>query len=497
MPPRSSGWPAISSRCASTRCCRASQPGEIRAALPAAPPEEAEPFEAVLADLDRVLLPGLTHWQSPRYFAYFAVDGLGAGDPGRAAGRGTEPGGDPLAHLARAAGAGGGDARLAAPAARAAARACRPHRGLGVHGDAGSPCRRAGSGSGAARRRRLGARALVDRQGLPAARARAAQGAGRRRIPAARRHARPAGRVCGRGDDRDDLDQLGRPGPGGRRCVCRRHGVWLHVDAAYAGTAAVCPELRDRFAGWERADSIVVNPHKWMATPMDCSALWTRRVEDFRNAFSLVPEYLRSPDDALNLSEVSVPLGRRFRALKLWAVLRCYGRAGLQAHIREHCRLAQLFAGWVRDEPGWEVCAPTPFSLVCFRLGADGRGERGAAGAGQRVGRGVSLACAPPRPLRVAPRNRQLPHHRGRCAPRLGCPPARGDRTLGPDDPPVGDLRAEGAPVPGRAGVRNGDDPAGLQRDRPGDTPSGRPGVARAAASRGRRRTPSPSPRRG
>jgi aromatic-L-amino-acid decarboxylase len=148
---------------------------------------------------------------------------------------------------------------------------------------------------------------------------------------------------------------------------CAQADVWLHVDAAYAGPAAVCPELRGHFEGWERADSIVVNPHKWLGTPVDCSALWTRRVEDFRRAFSLVPEYLRSPDDALNLSEVSIPLGRRFRALKLWTVLRCYGQAGLQERIREHIRLADLFAGWVEEEDGWEVVAPHPFSLVCFR----------------------------------------------------------------------------------------------------------------------------------
>ena len=119
---------------------------------------------------------------------------------------------------------------------------------------------------------------------------------------------------------------------------------------------------------------------------MDCSALWTRRVEDFRRAFSLVPEYLRSPDDALNLSEVSVPLGRRFRALKLWAVLRCYGRSGLQEHIREHVRLARLFEGWVRDEPGWEVSRAAAVLARLLPSRRLGRGERGAHGAGQRVG---------------------------------------------------------------------------------------------------------------
>src|SRR5262245_20981116 len=152
--------------------------------------------------------------------------------------------------------------------------------------------------------------------------------------------------------------------------LCSSANTWLHVDAAYAGSAAVLPELQELFEGWERADSIGVNPHKWLGVPMDCSVLWTRRQEDFRAAFSLVPEFLRSPDDAVNLSEVSIPLGRRFRALKLWAVLRCYGRSGLQERLREHLRLAVTFEDWVRSEPGWEVTAPRHFSLVCFRLDA-------------------------------------------------------------------------------------------------------------------------------
>ena len=150
--------------------------------------------------------------------------------------------------------------------------------------------------------------------------------------------------------------------------ACERAGAWLHVDAAYAGSAMVCPEFRWAFAGVERADSLVVNAHKWMLTPMGCSCLWSRRPEALRHAFSLVPEYLRTDDaDALNLMDYSPVLGRPFRALKLWAVLRCHGREGLQRLIREHVRLAGLFEGWVRSTPGWEVCAPRPFSVVCFR----------------------------------------------------------------------------------------------------------------------------------
>jgi len=158
---------------------------------------------------------------------------------------------------------------------------------------------------------------------------------------------------------------------------CAEAGAWLHVDAAYAGSAMVCPELRWAFDGVERADSLVVNAHKWMFTPMDCSLLWTGRPAEFREAFSLVPEFLRTTDEgAFNLSEYGPALGRRFRSLKLWAVLRCYGREGLQARIREAIRLAELFEGWVRDEPGWELCAPRPFSLVCFRReGSDEENE--------------------------------------------------------------------------------------------------------------------------
>jgi aromatic-L-amino-acid decarboxylase len=148
---------------------------------------------------------------------------------------------------------------------------------------------------------------------------------------------------------------------------CEEAGVWLHVDAAYAGSAAVCPELRWCLEGCERADSLVVNPHKWLFTPMDCSAFWTRRPEVLHETFALVPEYLAATDAAVDIKDYGPALGRRFRALKLWFVLRWYGVEGLRELIREHVRLAQLFASWVEAEPGWEVVAPHPFSIVCFR----------------------------------------------------------------------------------------------------------------------------------
>jgi aromatic-L-amino-acid decarboxylase len=155
--------------------------------------------------------------------------------------------------------------------------------------------------------------------------------------------------------------------------TCERSGTWLHVDAAYAGAAMVCPEFRWAFEGVERADTVVVNAHKWMLTPMDCSLLWSRRPDDLRRAFSVVPDYLRTPgaEDALSLSEYGPALGRRFRSLKLWAVLRCHGATGLRAHIRRGVALAATFERWVAEDPDWELCAPRHFSVVCFRL----RGE--------------------------------------------------------------------------------------------------------------------------
>ena len=141
------------------------------------------------------------------------------------------------------------------------------------------------------------------------------------------------------------------------------------MDAAYGGAAAVLPEMRHVLAGCDRADSLVVNPHKWIFIPIDCSALYCRRPAVLTGATSLVPEYLRTAEagQARNLMDWGHPLGRRFRALKLWTVIRCYGREGLQRTIREHVRLAQLFASWVEAEPGWDVVAPVPFSVVCFR----------------------------------------------------------------------------------------------------------------------------------
>ena len=159
--------------------------------------------------------------------------------------------------------------------------------------------------------------------------------------------------------------------------ICSRYGLWMHVDAAYAGPAAILPEVREKFAGWERADSIVVNPHKWLFTPFDLSILYCRDLGELKQAFSLIPEYLKTSDSVSvkNGMDYGIQLGRRFRALKLWFVLRYFGRQGLQNRIREHCRLARLFASWVEESADFEMMAPVQFALVCFRANPQGAAD--------------------------------------------------------------------------------------------------------------------------
>jgi aromatic-L-amino-acid/L-tryptophan decarboxylase len=326
--------------------------------------------------LDDVLLPGLTHWQSPRFFAYFATTG-------------SEPG--VLAELLIAGLNQVGILWRTSPALQELEEVTldwlRQLLGL-PETFAGHLEDTASTGTltalAVARAVNPGRRVVLCSEHAHSAADKAA------RLLELELRKVPVDEVFRMRPDLVDLEgacaviaTIGTTGAGACDSVpeiadaCQDAGVWLHVDAAYAGPAAMCPELRPHFAGWELADSIGVNPHKWLGTPMDCSVLWTRRPEDFRRTFSLVPEYLRSPDDAVNLSEVSIPLGRRFRALKLWAVLRCHGRTGLQERIREHVRLAALFESWVRAEPGWEIVAPRHFSLVCFRReGDDEENER-------------------------------------------------------------------------------------------------------------------------
>ncbi len=352
------------------------EPGALRAALPATPPDEPESFSSVVADLDSILLPGITHWQSPRFFAYFATTG-------------SEPG--VLAELLIAGLNQVGILWRTSPALQELEELTvdwlrqlvgLPEEFRGHIEDTASTGVLAATI--VARARQPDRRVLVCSEHAHSVADKAARllELELRKVPTDDEFRLRPDLL----DAHDACAVIATVGTTGMTAVdpvpeiaerCAAAGTWLHVDAAYAGAAAVCPELRHHFFGWERADSVGMNPHKWLGVPMDCSVLWTRRQDEFRRAFSLVPEFLRSPDDAVNLSEVSIPLGRRFRALKLWAVLRCYGRSGLQERIREHLRLAELFEGWVRGEAGWEVTAPRHFSLVCFRRdGSDEDNER-------------------------------------------------------------------------------------------------------------------------
>jgi aromatic-L-amino-acid decarboxylase len=350
-------------------------PGEIRARLPAHPPEDPEPFSAVLRDIDEIIVPGTTHWQHPRYFAYFAASSA----PPAILGELIAATLNSVAILWRAAPA---STELEGLVADWVAELI----GLpaGWHGhieDSGSTSTLAAA---IAARRATGRELLVCSEQAHSSVAKAGQMLGMsvrtvptdevfRLDPAALGDLSQAAMVVATvgttaSTSVDPVPAIAE--------ACEAAGAWLHVDAAYAGSAMVCPELREAFAGVDRADSLVLNPHKWMLVPNDCSLLYSRRPQDLRAAFSLVPEYLRTPDaeDALSLSEYGPALGRRFRSLKLWAVLRCYGRSGLQAHIRSGIELARRFESLVAAEPGWEICAPRPFSVVCFRaVGDDAR----------------------------------------------------------------------------------------------------------------------------
>ncbi len=346
------------------------EPGEVRARLPASPPERAEPFASVLRDLEEVILPGITHWNHPRFFAYFSITGsepgilaefLAAALNVNAMLWRTSPAATELEELAldwvsQLLGLPEGlhghiedSASTSTLAALAAARHLRPGGAVicseHAHSSVDKACRLLGldlhkvPADGEFRMR---PDALADLLG---------------RVPAAAVVATVGTTSTTSVDPVPEVAAL-----------CAERDAWLHVDAAYAGSAAVCEEHRWALAGIEHADSLVVNPHKWLFTPIDCSCLFTRRPEALRDAFSLVPEYLRTSEEGVtNLMDYGPALGRRFRALKLWAVIRCHGREGLQALIREHVRVAQLFASWVEAEPGWDLCAPHPFSTVCFR----------------------------------------------------------------------------------------------------------------------------------
>ncbi len=349
------------------------RPGELSAQLPAAAPEQAEPFADVLRDLDELLLPALTNWQSPRFFSYFAVTS-------------SEPA--ILAELLAATLNQVAIVWRASPASTElelrVADWVRQLLGLpdGWHGHIEDTASTSTLAALIAARHATGRDVVVCSEHAHSSVEKDARMLGMelRKVPV-------DGELRMRiPDDLDDVacvvatvgtTSFASVDPV-RELAERAHaaGAWLHVDAAYAGSSWICEEERWSADGVELADSLVVNPHKWLLVPTDCSLVWTARPDEWREAFTLTPEYLRTDDEALSLADFGPPLGRRFRSLKLWAVLRCYGAEGLRAILREHIRLADLFAGWVEESSEWELAASRRFSLVVFRRnGSDEENE--------------------------------------------------------------------------------------------------------------------------
>jgi aromatic-L-amino-acid decarboxylase len=339
------------------------EPGELSAKLPASAPEAGEPFANVLRDMDELILPALTHWQHPRFFAYFAVT---ASEPGILGELLTAATNQVALHW-----------RASPASTELELRVVdwvRQLLGLpeGWHGHIEDTASTSTLAALIAARHVTGRDVVVCSEHAHSSVEKGARMLGMelRKVPTVDL-AMPADVPL------DDVacvvatvgtTSFASVDP--VRALAERAqaaGAWLHVDAAYAGSAWICEEERWSQDGVELADSLVVNPHKWLMLPIDCSLLWTSRPEDFRQAFSLVPEYLRTPEDVYALSEYGPALGRRFRSLKLWAVLRCYGAEQLRAVQREHIRLARLFAQLVEKSEAWELVAPQRFSLVVFR----------------------------------------------------------------------------------------------------------------------------------
>jgi len=374
------------------------KPGEVRAGLPPEAPARGEPFEAVLEDLERVILPGITHWQSPNFFAYFPSNGSGPAILGDLLSSGlgvqgmlwaTSPACTELETLVLdwlagmlglperflSGGAGGGVIQDTASSAALCALLAGRERATGwksnerggdgrlvayasdqAHSSIEKAVRIAGIGDANLRRIESDERFAMRPERLAEA------------IARDRRDGRVPCFVCATvgttsSNAIDPLPEIG--------AICRAEGVWLHVDAAMSGTAALCPELRFIHEGLEYADSYCVNPHKWMFTSFDCDAFWVADRAGLIRTLSVLPEYLRNrateSGAVIDYRDWHVPLGRRFRALKLWLVIRHYGVEGLRHHVRRHVELARRFRDLVLESDCFELAAPAPLNLICFR----------------------------------------------------------------------------------------------------------------------------------
>ena len=371
------------------------QPGDLVRALPTHAPEEGESFDTIFNDFESLVIPGITHWNHPRFFAYFSISAT------------------PIAVIAEALAATlDVNAMLwrTSPAATELEDVVvgwlRELLGLdaGLHGIIYDTASTSGFTALAAARESLGLdireRGLAGRDDLPALRvyitdhthshiekAAIALGVGRAnvvRVPVDAAYAmRPdALEAALRADVSHGMRPMCVAATVGTTstttsdpvpeiaAICKRYATWLHVDAAYAGPAAILPEFAHLLDGCEHADSLVVNPHKWLFVPIDLSVLYVRNMPLLRRTFSLVADYLVTPEIGVrNYMDYGLQLGRRFRSLKLWFAMRHLGVRGMRERLRSHIDLAQTFAAWVRAEPGWDVVAPHPLSVVCFRFG--------------------------------------------------------------------------------------------------------------------------------
>ena len=376
-------------------------PGAVAAQLPLAAPAEGETLETILTDVERIIVPGITHWHHPSFFAYFANSSsvpsvlgelLMSGLNANAMLWVTSPAATELEQrvlqwlwtamglpdvddwfgiitdtasmstllaIAAAREAAGFDVRRKGMAGRSDIPVMRVYCSEHTHSSIDKACITLGLGSDNVIKIPVDAEFRMRADALDAA-IRADRAAGMH----------PLAVVATVGTtSTSSVDPVSAIAD-----ICQREGVWLHVDAAYAGVMGIAPEFRWALDGVERADSVLTNPHKWLFTTMDCSAFWTRHQDVLRNAFSLVAEYLVTGRDAqvVNYMDYGVQLGRRFRALKLWMVIRAFGTDGLASRLRDHCAMAREFADGVVAHPSWTLSAPVPFSLVCFRYAPSG-----------------------------------------------------------------------------------------------------------------------------
>jgi aromatic-L-amino-acid/L-tryptophan decarboxylase len=378
------------------------RPGEIRARIPATPPAQAEPFESMFRDFQQVILPGMTLWNHPGWFAYFPGNNsppsilgemLTATLGAQCMSWATSPAATELEQVVmdwlrqmvglpdtfvgtiqdtastatlvallsareRATAHAAGTRGLTQTGARLVVYASRE-----AHSSVDKAVKLAGYGMDQLRRIPVAAGFALD----PAALERAI-------LSDREAGLTPACVVATVGTTSSTAID---PVPA-IAAICRRHGIWLHIDAAFAGVAGIVPELRWVLDGVQLADSLVLNPHKWLLTNFDCSAYYVRDPNELLRTFGLTPEYLRTTHDAevANFRDWGIQLGRRFRALKLWFVIRSYGIEGLQALIRRHVALAQELKGWIEQRPDFELMAPVPLSLVCFRYHPAGAQEK-------------------------------------------------------------------------------------------------------------------------